>query len=188
MPFSFEPLEIPEVVLVRPTRHRDARGWFMEQFRESAFLEAGIDAGFVQDNAVRSVGGVLRGMHFQLDPAPQGKLVSVLRGRVFDVAVDIRAGSPTFGRWVGRTLDEEEGAGLWIPEGFAHGYCVLSDGADVTYKVTAEYRADLDRGFRWDDPDVGIEWPVDDPVLSDRDADLPALSEIGSPFSGDVRG
>lgn len=160
----------------------------MEQFRESAFHEAGIDARFVQDNAVRSVAGVLRGMHFQLDPAPQGKLVSVLRGSVFDVAVDIREGSPTFGRWVGRRLDEEEGAGLWIPEGFAHGYCVLSDGADVTYKVTAEYRADLDRGFRWNDPDVGIDWPLEGPVLSDRDADLPALSEIGIPFAREVRG
>lgn len=160
----------------------------MERFRESAFREAGIDASFVQDNAVRSVGGVLRGMHFQLDPAAQGKLVSVLRGRVFDVAVDIRSDSPTFGRWVGRTLDEGEGAALWIPEGFAHGYCVLSDGADVTYQVTAEFRPDLDRGFRWDDPEVGIEWPVEAPVLSERDADLPALGEIGSPFARGVRG
>ena len=183
MSFTFEPLELPDVVLVRPTRHRDPRGWFMEQFRESAFHEAGIDVRFVQDNAVRSRGGVLRGMHFQLEPAPQGKLVSVLRGRVFDVAVDIREGSPTYGRWVGRNLDEEEGASLWIPEGFAHGYFVLSDGADVTYKVTAEFRPDLDRGFRWDDPEVGIEWPTDAPILSERDAALPALGEIGRTFA-----
>ena len=178
MSFDFEPLDLPDVVLVRPTRHRDARGWFMETYRRSVFADAGIDLPFVQDNLVRSAGGVLRGMHYQLDPAAQGKLVGVAEGRIFDVAVDLRADSATYGRWAGHVLDGESGAFLWVPPGFAHGYVVLSDIAYVTYKVTAEYRADLDRGFRWNDPDVGIEWPVDDPVLSERDQALPMLRDV----------
>lgn len=182
MSFTFEPLDIPDVVLARPTLRRDVRGWFMEQYRATAFAEAGIHPRFVQDNVVHSERGVLRGMHFQLHPAAQGKLVSVLRGRVFDVAVDLRAESPTFGKWVGCTLEEGDGAALWIPEGFAHGYCVLGDQALVAYKVTAEFDPDLDRGFRWDDPEVGIEWPLADPVLSDRDKSLPDLRTLGTPF------
>ena len=184
MSFTFQPLEIPDVVLARPLRHRDRRGWFMERYRASAFAGAGIDARFVQDNVVRSEAGVLRGMHFQLAPAAQGKLVSVLRGRIFDVAVDLRDASPTFGRWVGCTLDEEDASALWIPQGFAHGYCVLGAAALVAYKVTEEFHPDLDRGFRWDDPEVAIQWPVEDPVLSERDRGLPPLRELGAPFEG----
>ncbi len=182
MSFTFEPLDLPDVVLARPTVRRDPRGWFMERYRASAFAEGGIDAEFVQDNVVHSGPGVLRGMHFQLDPAAQGKLVSVLRGRIFDVAVDLRAESPTFGQWVGCPLEEGDGAALWIPEGFAHGYAVLGDEALVTYKVTQEFDPDLDRGFRWDDPEVGIDWPLTDPVLSERDRRLPELGALGSPF------
>ena len=182
MSFEFEPLEIPDVVLVRPTRHQDARGSFTETYRRSAFERAGIAADFVQDNLAGSAGGVLRGLHYQLPPAAQGKLVGVVRGRIFDVAVDLRAGGPTYACWVGRALDAEAGALLWIPPGFAHGYVVLSDWADVSYKVTAEYAPDLERGVRWDDLTIGIEWPVRDPVLSDRDRALPVLAAAESPF------
>ncbi|MDZ7779556.1 MAG: dTDP-4-dehydrorhamnose 3,5-epimerase [Gemmatimonadota bacterium] len=186
MSFTFDPLEIPDVVLVRPTRHDDRRGWLRETYRRSAFAAAGIDVDFAQDNLVRSVRGVLRGMHFQLPPAAQGKLVGAAQGRIFDVAVDLRADRATYGEWVGRTVDAEDGALLWIPPGFAHGYMVLSETAHVTYKVTAEHRADLNRGFRWDDPDVGIEWPLADPILSDRDRDLPPLSELEFSFTETV--
>lgn len=182
MPFTFEPLAIPQVVAVRPTRHQDDRGSFAEIYRESAFAEAGIPTRFVQDNLARSVRGVLRGLHYQLDPAAQGKLIGVARGRIFDVAVDLRVGSETYGGWVARTLDEGTGELLWIPPGFAHGYCVLSDVADVCYKVTAEYRPDLDRGFAWDDPRVGIHWPVEEPILSARDRRLPPLADAENTF------
>lgn len=184
MSFHFEPLDIPEVVFVTPLRHGDARGWFSETYRRSAFEEAGVDLPFVQDNLVRSVGRVLRGMHFQMAPAPQGKLVGVARGRIFDVAVDVRPEGPTYGRWVGRVLDGETGGSLWIPPGFAHGYAVLSETAYVAYKVTAEYDPSLDRGFRWDDPDVGIEWPIEDPILSERDRHLPALRDVDAASGG----
>ena len=182
MSFAFRSLEIPDVVLVSPTRRGDARGFFAETYRASEFAEAGITTPFVQDNLARSGPRVLRGLHYQLPPVPQGKLVQVLRGRIFDVAVDLRRGSPTFGRWVGHELGEEAGELLWIPPGFAHGYAVLSDGVDLAYKVTTEYQADLDRGVRWDDPTLGVAWPFGDPVLSDRDRTLPLLADIGTPF------
>jgi len=180
--FSFEPSEIPAVVRVHPTRHRDARGFFMETYRRTPFVEAGIDAPLVQQKASRSTRGVLRGLHYQLPPAAQGKLIRVGRGRIFDVAVDLRRGSPTFGDWVGTAIDAEEGPLLWVPPGFAHGYCVLSDEADVAYGVTAEYAPELERGVRWDDPAVGVRWPVDDPVVSEKDASLPVLADAEVPF------
>ena len=183
MPFHFERLEIPDVVLVTPKRYEDARGHFEETFRESAFAEAGIDVSFVQDNLARSGKGVLRGLHFQAPPTPQGKLVGVTNGTIFDVAVDLRVGSPTFGRWVGRTLDDEAGRLLWVPEGFAHGYVVLSDSAHVSYRVTAEYAPDLDGGVRWDDPTLAVEWPISDPILSERDRALPLMEDFRSPFA-----
>lgn len=182
MSFTTEPLEIPDVVVLSPTRRRDTRGWFMETFRASAFEALGLPDRFVQDNLVRSVRGALRGMHYQMDPAAQGKLVSVVHGRIFDVAVDVRGGSETYGKWVGRLLDEASGDALWIPPGFAHGYVVLSDVAYVAYKVTTEYRPELDRGIRWDDPEIGVLWPVDDPLLSDRDRKLPFLADLEPPF------
>lgn len=182
MSFRFVPLEIPDVIRVEPAVHRDDRGFFLETWRRSAFRDAGIDAEFVQDNRARSSRGVLRGLHYQLPPAAQGKLVSVSRGEVFDVAVDLRGGSPTFGRWVGARLRADDQHMIWVPAGFAHGYCVLSEVADLAYKVTAEYAPDLDRGIRWDDPDVGVRWPVDEPVLSAKDRALPPLAEAEIPF------
>lgn len=184
MSFAFEPTEIPDIVLVTPTRHEDARGFFSERYRRSAFAEAGIDVAFVQDNVVRSAPRVLRGLHYQIPPSAQGKLVGVVRGAVFDVAVDLRRGRPTYGRWVGRRLEAADGHMLWIPPGFAHGYAVLSDGADVVYKVTAEYAPERERGIRWDDPAIGIVWPVSDPVLSAKDRGLPILDEAEAPFGG----
>ena len=182
MTFEFEPLAIPDVVLVRPSRFVDERGFFQESYRQSAFSEGGIGARFVQDNLARSARGVLRGLHYQLPPVAQGKLVGAATGRIFDVAVDLRRGVPTFGAWVGAELDAESGHMLWIPPGFAHGYVVLSDEALVHYKVTAEYRADLDRGLLWNDPALGIEWPVPDPVVSAKDRGQPTLAACDNPF------
>jgi dTDP-4-dehydrorhamnose 3,5-epimerase len=182
MPFAFERLDIPDVIVVRPERLGDARGFFAETYRASTFAEAGIPGPFVQDNLARSGARVLRGLHYQLPPHAQGKLVQVMRGAVFDVAVDLRRASPTFGLWVGWELSADTGELLWVPPGFAHGYVVLGDGADLAYKVTAEYRADLDRGVRWDDPALGVVWPLRDPELSPRDLALPFLSELESPF------
>ncbi|MEQ1858164.1 MAG: dTDP-4-dehydrorhamnose 3,5-epimerase [Longimicrobiales bacterium] len=176
MSFQIERLEIPDVLLVRPKRHVDARGSFEETYRRSAFIAAGLPGDFVQDNLARSSRGVLRGLHYQLPPAAQGKLVGVVAGRIWDVAVDLRVGSATYARWVGRTLDADAGEWLWIPPGFAHGYVAMSDSADVSYKVTAEYDAKLDRGIRWNDPSIGIEWPVVAPILSAKDQSLPNLA------------
>lgn len=181
MAFRFEPLDLPDVVQVTPTRHVDARGDFAETWRRTAFAEGGIDADFVQDNLVRSERGVLRGLHYQLPPADQGKLVFVLVGEIYDVAVDIRRGSGTFGRSVACTLSAASGNGLWIPAGFAHGYAVLGDGAVVSYKVTSEYDPALDRGIRWDDPTLALPWPLQSPVLSAKDLRLPFLDEAELP-------
>ena len=175
--FELQPLALDGLALVRPRVHGDTRGFFLESFRKSDFAALGLPSDFNQDNHARSGPGVLRGLHYQIRPAEQGKLIRVLRGSVFDVAVDIRPDSSGFGRWEGVTLSEERQEMLYIPPGFAHGYKVLSDGADLVYKVTKEYRADLDRGIRWDDPDLAIEWPGGDPVLSQRDQALPGLAQ-----------
>jgi dTDP-4-dehydrorhamnose 3,5-epimerase len=179
MPFEFHRLAIPDVILVEPKRSGDARGFFMETYKHSAFAAQGIAEAFVQDNYSHSARGVLRGLHYQKAPAAQGKLVMVLQGEVFDVAVDIRPGSPTFARWVGVTLRADEPRLLYIPPGFAHGFCVLSDIADFTYKVTSEYAPDLERGIRWDDPQIGVQWPTQAqaPTLSARDMRLPLLAQ-----------
>ena len=163
MPLQFSRLEIPDVVLIRAQAIEDRRGFFIETYKRSAFADAGIPD-FVQDNYSHSVRGVLRGLHYQKRPKAQGKLVGVVRGTIFDVAVDIRRGSPTYRRWVGVTLSGGEHRTLYIPEGFAHGFCVLSDEADVAYKVTEEYAPELDRGIRWNDPDLAIAWPLERPV------------------------
>ncbi len=183
MPFRFTETELPGLLLVEESRHADERGFFSETYRRSAFREAGVDAEFVQDNHARSRRGVLRGLHYQLPPRAQGKLVRVVRGEVFDVAVDLRRGSPTRGRWAGVRLDGEAGRMLWIPPGFAHGYAVLSEEADLLYKVTEEYAPELERGVRWDDPEVGVAWPLEAPLLSGKDLALPPLAAADNPFA-----
>jgi dTDP-4-dehydrorhamnose 3,5-epimerase len=153
----------------------DARGSFTEVYKHSEFASAGIAEHFVQDNYSRSSKGVLRGLHYQKDPFAQGKLVRCLKGRVFDAVVDIRKGSPYFGKWVGIELSEDNGLMFYVPRGFAHGFVVLSDSADFLYKCTAEYSPENDRGIVWNDPSVGIDWPVTEPALSNKDRILPLL-------------
>lgn len=182
MPFEFWRLEIPEIILVQARRFADDRGFFMETYKASEFAACGMPESFVQDNLSHSSRGVLRGLHYQLFPKAQGKLVTALTGRIFDVAVDIRRGSPTYGQWVGQELSAGSGHLLYVPPGFAHGFCVLSEEADVLYKVTEEYAPDLDRGILWNDPEIGIVWPVADPILSAKDAALPSLNEADNNF------
>ena len=182
MPFHFTTLEIPDVILVEPTMVEDPRGSFVEMYKRSEFLRAGITDVFVQDNYSRSVQRVLRGLHYQKHPKAQGKLLTVLTGEIFDVAVDIRKGSPTFGRWISVTLSAENRRMLYVPAGFAHGYCVLSENADVIYKVSAEYAPDLDYGIVWNDPDLRIAWPISHPLLSTKDTRLPPLREVCADF------
>ncbi len=171
------PTAIPDVLLVEPEVHRDDRGFFLETYHEQKYRDAGIDAVFVQDNHSRSQRGTLRGLHGQLDPA-QGKLVRCVRGEVWDVAVDVRVGSPTFGQWIGETLRADDFLQLWIPQGFLHGFVVLSDAAEIEYKVTGLYAPSGEIGVIWNDPDLGITWPISDPILSARDAAAPHLAEI----------
>lgn len=182
VPLSFRRLEVPGLVLVEAKSFKDGRGCFTEVFRESQFMENGMRARFVQDNHSHSVKGVLRGLHYQLNPGAQAKFVFVTRGEVFDVAVDIRRNSRTYGRWVGETLSAENRRGMYVPEGFAHGFCVLSEEADVIYKVTREYAPGLERGIRWDDRELGIAWPVKYPILSERDSSLPLLRDAENNF------
>lgn len=182
MAFRFSRLEIPDVVLVVPPNHLDERGWFRETYKRSEFAAHGIADPFVQDNASFSSRGVLRGLHYQKPPRAQAKLVSVSLGEILDVAVDIRKGSPTFSRWVSGVLSAENGHMLYIPPGFAHGFCVLSAHAALNYKVTQEYAPDLERGVRWNDPDLAISWHIETPLVSPRDAQLPLLREADNPF------
>ena len=182
MSFTFEPLAIPEVVLVKPLVRRDARGFFMETYKRSAFCEAGITATFVQDNTSRSSRGTLRGLHYQLPPAAHAKLVSVVAGEVLDVAVDIRRGSPFYGRWVSAVLSETNKHQLFVPVGFAHGFLVRSETADVTYKISHEYSPEHDRGVVWNDPALGIDWGLLEPLLSERDREQPPLAAADNSF------
>ncbi len=182
MPFTFKRLALAEVILVTPRAHSDARGFFRELYKRSEFSEGGIPDVFVQTNHSRSTLGVLRGLHYQIPPQAQGKLISVVRGAVFDVAVDIRKGSPTYGKWVGEVLSDENHRLLYVPEGFAHGFCVLSEVVDLCYQVTAEFAPDLDRGILWNDPQIGVAWPVADPQLSAKDAAQPLLAEADNAF------
>jgi dTDP-4-dehydrorhamnose 3,5-epimerase len=162
------------VVIVEPVVHRDARGFFLEVYHQEKFRALGIDVRFVQENHSRSVRGTLRGLHWQWR-RPQAKLVRVIAGEIFDVAVDIRRGSPTFGRWAGAVLSADNFREMFVPGDFAHGFCVLSEVAEVEYKCTDVYDPAGEGGIRWDDPTVGVEWPVRDPVLSDRDTRHPPL-------------
>jgi dTDP-4-dehydrorhamnose 3,5-epimerase len=169
---------LPEVLLIEPERFGDPRGYFLETWREERYREAGIKDRFVQDNLSRSTRGILRGLHLQ-HPNDQGKLVYALCGEVFDVAVDVRVGSPTFGQWTGAALSDADHRQLWIPRGFAHGFCVTSEYALFAYKCTAPYSAAHELGVRWDDPALGISWPVGkDPLLSTKDKALPRLADI----------
>ncbi len=174
---EFEPTAIPEVVLIRPKVFGDARGFFLESWERRKFAGAGLDLEFVQDNHSHSGRHILRGLHYQIRQ-PQGKLVRVTSGRVFDVAVDIRRASPTFGRWVGVELSAENHHMLWVPPGYAHGYLVLSEAADFLYKVTDYWAPEHERAIRWDDADIGVHWPLPagvQPVLSGKDAAAPYL-------------
>jgi dTDP-4-dehydrorhamnose 3,5-epimerase len=172
-----EPTLISGPVLLKPTVHGDSRGFFLESFRTDALAAAGIELKFVQDNHSRSRSGIVRGMHFQ---PGQAKLVRCVRGAIFDVIVDIRVGSPTFGRWEGYELNDDTHHQLFVPDGFGHGFCVLSDLADVTYKVSSYYDPTAEAGFRFDDPAVGIEWPLrsDELIASARDTAAPTLAEL----------
>ena len=182
MPFKFTHLGIQEVVRIEARAFGDGRGFFLETYKRSAFAEAGIADVFVQSNHSHSVRNVLRGLHYQKPPMAQAKLVLAVGGAIFDVAVDIRRDSPTYGQWVGEVLSAENHRLLYIPQGFAHGFCVLSDVADVLYHVTAEYSPEHDRGILWNDPDVGVAWPIDAPLLSAKDAAQPRLCDAGCDF------
>ena len=182
MPFTFKKLEIPEVILVTPKSFPDERGFFLESFKESEFASNGIKTIFVQDNFSHSVKGVLRGLHYQKNPEAQAKLVIVLRGEIFDVAVDIRKDSSTYGKWVGEILSENNHNSLYIPEGFAHGFCVLSEEADVLYKVSQEYSPEDEKGITWNDPKINIIWPIDNPLLHEKDSKLPILKNADNNF------
>ena len=166
---------LPGVIVLEPERYGDARGFFLETYRADFFKEAGINLPFVQDNHSRSPRGILRGLHYQLTQ-PQGKLVRVTRGEVFDVAVDIRKGSSTFGQWCGAILDEESMRMMYVPPGFAHGFVVLSDVADFLYKCTDYYHPQSEQGILWNDPQIGIQWPITEVQLSDKDNNNPLLS------------
>jgi dTDP-4-dehydrorhamnose 3,5-epimerase len=175
------PLALPEVLLITPRRHGDARGWFSETWSRKSLATAGLDIDFVQDNqAFNARSGTVRGLHFQTAPHPQAKLVRVLAGAILDVAVDVRAGSPTRGRWVSARLTAEGGEQLFVPRGFAHGYCTLCDDVMLAYKVDGDYAPQTEGGVIWNDPDLAIDWPVppDRAVLSDKDLLLPRLADL----------
>jgi len=183
---NVEKLVIPDVFLLTPRRFGDARGWLSVTWNREAFAATGVMDTFVQDNHSLSLAaGTVRGLHCQIAPRAQGKLVRVLRGAIFDVAVDIRRGSPTYGRHVAVTLDAADGSQMWIPPGFLHGFCTLGPEAEVLYKVTDDYDRDAERGVLWNDPALGILWPVAavDAVLSDKDRELPLLADCPTWFS-----
>ena len=182
MPFTFKRLSIPDVILVEPQLFSDDRGFFFESFKESDFFSNGIDKNFVQDNFSHSVNGVIRGLHFQKAPKAQAKLVTVLKGKIFDVAVDIRKNSPTYGKWVSEILSDNTHNLLYEPEGFAHGFCVISDEADVLYKVSNEYSQEHERSIIWNDPKLDIQWPIKKPIISNKDNKLSLLENLDNDF------
>ncbi|MGD9641758.1 MAG: dTDP-4-dehydrorhamnose 3,5-epimerase [Elusimicrobiales bacterium] len=177
MPFEFEGLELDGAVLIKPRVFLDERGFFVENYKRSDFVAAGIAAEFVQDNHSKSDKGVLRGLHYQRGAAAQGKLVRCINGAILDVGVDLRRGSATFGKWLATELSAVNAHMLYLPPGFAHGFLVLSETAEILYKCTVEYSPMDDAGVRWDDPEIGIEWDITDPILSAKDAGLPLLKD-----------
>ena len=181
-----ERLRILEVLLIVPPRYGDSRGFFSEVFKREAFAQAGVDGDFVQDNqSLSRERGVIRGLHCQVAPHPQGKLVRCVRGAIWDVAVDARVGSPTYGQWAAAELSVENWAQLWIPPGFLHGFCTLQPDTEVLYKVTDRYSRESERGVIWNDPALALPWPVaaDEAILSDKDTVLPTLAEAGTLFT-----
>ena len=177
---KFTPTTIPDVQIITPVLHKDERGFFMETFQKALFADAGIDDSFVQENQSGSAQGTLRGLHYQIQQA-QGKLVQVVSGEIFDVAVDLRQSSPSFGKWVGEVLSADNRQQMWIPTGFAHGFYVLSEWADLIYKVTDYYSPEWERTLLWNDPDLGIKWPLNLGIpllISDKDADGVPLKDI----------
>ena len=178
---TITPLAIPDVLLITPKRHGDARGWFAETWSERALAGTPAETAFVQDNqAFSAAKGTLRGLHFQTAPATQGKLIRALKGAIYDAVVDLRAGSKTYGQWVAATLTAEGGEQLWVPRGFAHGYCTVTDDCEIFYKVDAPYAPATEGGIIWNDPDLAIPWPVDgEPLLSAKDQVLPRLKDLG---------
>ncbi len=177
MPFEFKQLEIPGPVLIEPGIFLDGRGYFLETYKKSDFVANGIDYEFVQDNHSFSKQGVVRGLHFQLPPVAQGKLVKVVGGKAWDVAVDIRKSSPNYLKWVGVELSDQNHNLFFIPPGFAHGFVVLSEEIHFLYKCTTQYSPEHERGISWDDPQINIQWPVEDPTVSERDKQLPLLKD-----------
>ena len=178
MPFSFVNTPLPGVVIIEPRVFNDERGFFLESYKKSDFIENGISTEFLQDNHSLSSKNILRGLHFQNPPFEQAKLVRAVKGAVWDVAVDIRKDSPYFKKWFGLELSEENKKMLYIPEGFAHGFLALTDEVHLLYKCSNEYSAKHDAGIIWNDPDIGIKWPADNPVLSEKDRELPLLRDI----------
>jgi dTDP-4-dehydrorhamnose 3,5-epimerase len=181
MSFKRLETELDDLVLIEPTLHGDERGYLVETFRKSELAELGIEIEFVQDNQTRSRGRVLRGIHMQRG---QAKLVRCPHGRIWDVAVDMRPDSPTYRRWEGFELDGEKHRQLFVPPGFGHGFCLLSDEADVLYRLSAYFDPELETGIAWNDPEIGIEWPIDDPVLSERDRSAPSLADVAATLPG----
>lgn len=177
MPFECSKLAIPDVILIQSKVFTDARGYFSEVYKKSELKACGISTDFIQGNHSRSVKNVLRGLHFQKAPHTQAKLVMVTRGEIFDVAVDIRPDSKTYGQWVSQVLQADEKTMLYVPEGFAHGFCVLSEVADVVYLCNREYAPQAESGIVWNDPKLAIKWPVADPIVSDKDKTLPGLPD-----------
>lgn len=178
MPFTFTNLTIPDIVLIEPKVFLDDRGYFMESFKVSDFKKANLPTHFVQDNFSFSKKGVIRGLHYQKNPKAQGKLISVLKGGVWDVAVDIRRASPTFLKWVTSELNDQNHAMLYIPPGFAHGFLSLTGDVHLQYKCTNEYDPQYDTGIRWNDPDIAISWPIDNPIVSEKDTLLPFMDQV----------
>jgi dTDP-4-dehydrorhamnose 3,5-epimerase len=178
----FKKLSIPEVILIEPKIFSDKRGFFFENFKEEDFILNGITK-LIQDNISHSTFGVIRGLHYQKNPKAQAKLVTAITGKIFDVAVDIRKNSPTYGKWVGEILSNENHRSLYIPEGFAHGFSVLSKEADIFYKVSNEYSRDNEGGIKWNDPTINISWAIEQPIISEKDDLLPLLKKIDNNFS-----
>lgn len=177
MPVRFTPTDLPGVIVVEPEVHGDERGFFLETYHEQRYRDGGIGAAFVQDNHSYSTKGTLRGLHGQ-SPHAQGKLIRAIEGEIFDVAVDVRKGSPAFGRFFATLLSAKNFKQLYVPPGLVHGFCVVSDTAQVEYKCTAFYRPEAEFSVRWNDPEIGIDWPISDPILSAKDRDAPLLRDV----------